>query len=383
MGVQGLVLAGAAHAGHHAASSTPAIALAFAGLIVGFTVGLTGMGGGALMTPILVLVFGVAPSTAVSSDLLASLVMKPVGGGVHLKRGTVDWTLVRWLCLGSVPAAFAAVLILKALGSGARVQHDIKLLLGWALLVASVAMVAKVVLQARASRRLAAAGQDPNDHPHTIKPIPTMLIGAVGGLIVGLTSVGSGSLMIVLLMLLYPRLSARTMVGTDIIQAIPLVAAATLGHLLFGDVSFSITGALLLGCLPGVYLGARLSSRARDGLVRPALSFVLLASALSLLGLSATSLGYTLGIVALTALPLWGAIDATMLRHADWEQAHRSRTFWVALQGVAAPFGVGLLGSIVYFTRVRPEVLAAGSNLEPFGPNDDQARGAVAAVVGT
>src|SRR5437588_4141352 len=100
--------------------------IVFAGAIVGFTVGLTGMGGGALMTPILVLLFGITPSTAVSSDLLASLVMKPVGGGVHLRNGTVNWSLVGWLCLGSVPAAFSGVLILKALGSGARVEDDIK-----------------------------------------------------------------------------------------------------------------------------------------------------------------------------------------------------------------------------------------------------------------
>src|SRR6202022_2652353 len=115
-------------------------------------------------------------------------------------------------------------------------------------------------------------------------------------------------------------LSARTLVGTDLVQAIPLVGAATLGHLLFGDVSFSLPGALLLGCLPGVYLGARVSSKARDGLVRPALVLVLLASALKLLGVETTTLGYTLAIVALTALPLWGAIDATIRRQADWER---------------------------------------------------------------
>src|SRR5204862_2475233 len=192
------------------------VALALAGLIVGFTVGLTGMGGGALMTPILVLLFKITPSTAVSSDLLASLVMKPIGGGVHLRRGTIDWRLVKWLCLGSIPSAFCGVLILKGLGSGPRLEDDLKLLLGWALLVAAVAMVSRVVLQAKASA-------PPNTLSHSIKPVPTLLVGVVGGLIVGMTSVGSGSLMIVLLMLLYPRLSTRTVVGTDLVQAIPLV----------------------------------------------------------------------------------------------------------------------------------------------------------------
>jgi uncharacterized membrane protein YfcA len=317
------------------------------------------MGGGALMTPILVLIFGVTPSTAVSSDLLASLVMKPIGGGVHLRRGTVNWPMVRWLCLGSVPSAFAGVLVLKALGSGQQVEHDITLLLGWALLVASVAMVAKAALQGLSARRLAALGEVANEQPHSIKPAATVLVGVVGGLIVGMTSVGSGSLMIVLLMLLYPRLAAKTMVGTDLVQAIPLVGAATLGHLLFGDVSLALTLPLLVGCLPGVYIGARVSSKARDTLVRPALVLVLLASALKLLGLETTTLGYALAIVVLTALPLWGAIDATLRRQADWERAGRRRTVWVAVQGLGAPFGIGFLAAIAYFLRVRRQVDAS------------------------
>src|SRR4051812_32665680 len=141
------MLAAASHGG--TAGNSP-VALAVAGLIVGFTVGLTGMGGGALMTPILVLLFGITPSTAVSSDLLASLIMKPLGGSVHVRHGTINWSLVRWLCTGSVPAAFAGVLILKSLGNGEQLEQDIKKLLGWALLVASVAMVGKAVLQAKA-----------------------------------------------------------------------------------------------------------------------------------------------------------------------------------------------------------------------------------------
>ncbi|MDQ1396927.1 MAG: uncharacterized protein QOG64_2186, partial [Acidimicrobiaceae bacterium] len=200
--VIGIILA----AGQGAGSTSNPVALAAAGLIVGFTVGLTGMGGGALMTPILVLLFGITPSTAVSSDLLASLVMKPIGGGVHLRKGTVNWTLVKWLCVGSVPAAFAGVFIIKAFGSGKQVEDGIKLLLGWALLVASTAMVAKAVLQSRSAKRLSDRGEAPNEQPHRIKPLPTVLVGVAGGVIVGMTSVGSGSLMIVLLMLLYPRL---------------------------------------------------------------------------------------------------------------------------------------------------------------------------------
>src|SRR5438093_6863304 len=126
--------------------------MALAGLIVGFTVGLTGMGGGALMTPILVLLFKVQPLAAVSSDLVAAVVMKPVGGGVHLRRGTVNFPLVRWLMVGSVPAAFAGVLILRQLGDGVVVQDRIKQVLGAALLLAAASIASKSLLQVRATR---------------------------------------------------------------------------------------------------------------------------------------------------------------------------------------------------------------------------------------
>jgi uncharacterized membrane protein YfcA len=248
--------------------------VALAGLGVGFVVGLTGMGGGALMTPVLVLLFGIRPLAAVSSDLVAAVVMKPVGGGVHLRRGTVRLDLVKWLALGSVPAAFAGVLVLRAIGA-ARVQDRLQVLLGVVLLLASVAMVARWLLQSR---------REPSTRPSArIRPLPTVLVGLVGGLVVGMTSVGSGSLMIVALMVLYPALSTRELVGTDLVQAIPLVLSAALGHALFGDVQVGLTGALLLGSIPGVYLGARVSSRAPDAIVRPALATVLLVSALKLL----------------------------------------------------------------------------------------------------
>lgn len=250
----------------------PAIALA--GLLVGFTVGLTGMGGGALMTPIMILFFKVSPLAAVSSDLLVSLVMKPVGGGVHLRRGTVRKDLVLWLCLGSIPSAFAGVLLLHALGAG-NVEPLLKRALGIALLASS----ASIVLKAWLNHRRAAGDELP---PVELNRPLTLLIGAVGGLVVGMTSVGSGSLMIVMLLFLYPGLKSNELVGTDLIQAIPLVGAAAIGHLFFGDVRFDLTTSLLVGALPGVYAGARLSSRAPDRVVRPALFLVLLTSGLKL-----------------------------------------------------------------------------------------------------
>jgi uncharacterized membrane protein YfcA len=226
--------------------------VAAAGLLVGFTVGLTGMGGGALMTPLLVLLFKVQPLAAVSSDLVAAVIMKPVGGWVHLRRGTVNFALVRWLMVGSVPAAFAGVLVLRQLGDGAVVQARIKQVLGMALLLAASSIAAKGLLQVRATRRpprMARAGPTPR-RPLRVRALPTVLIGVVGGLVVGMTSVGSGSLMIVMLLLLYPMLRSSELVGTDLIQAIPLVASAALGHLLYGDFQVDRSDRLAAGRQP-------------------------------------------------------------------------------------------------------------------------------------
>jgi uncharacterized protein len=253
--------------------------LTLAGFGVGIVVGLTGMGGGALMTPILVLVFGVPPVAAVSSDLAATAVMKPFGGLVHARRGTVRWPLVGWLCLGSVPSAFAGVLLLRLIGPGHTVQHLIQVALAVALLLAALGLVVK---EYSARRRPASA---PVSAPLRIRPLPTALLGAAGGLVVGLTSVGSGSLIIVVLLALYPSLRANDLVGTDLVQAVPLVAAAALGHALFGDLRLDIAAAVLVGSIPGVLLGARLSARAPAGVIRSALVVVLLASALKLFGL--------------------------------------------------------------------------------------------------
>ncbi|WP_344087728.1 sulfite exporter TauE/SafE family protein [Luedemannella helvata] len=251
--------------------------MTLAGFGVGAVVGLTGMGGGALMTPLLVLAFGVPPLAAVSSDLVASAVMKPFGGWVHARRGTVNWELVRWLCVGSVPAAFAGVLLTRLLPGDESVQHAIQYALGAALVLAAVGLIAK----ARAAQRAPAGA---TAQPIVVRPLPTALLGAGGGVIVGLTSVGSGSLIIVILLALYPALRPNDLVGTDLVQAVPLVGAAALGHALFGDLHLDIAGAILLGSVPGVLLGARFSSRAPAGVVRAALVVVLLTSALKMFG---------------------------------------------------------------------------------------------------
>jgi uncharacterized membrane protein YfcA len=284
--------------------------VALAGLVVGFTVGLTGMGGGALMTPILVLLFKVQPLAAVSSDLVASFVMKPVGGAVHLRHGTVNRSLAKWLVVGSVPAAFLGVLLLRQLGDGAAIQNRIKMSLGIALLLAVVTMIVRSVLNLR--RRSAALRRPTNGKaPLVIRPVATILVGLVGGLVVGMTSVGSGSIIIVMLLVLYPQLRASELVGTDLVQAVPLVGSAAFGHILFGDFHLGLTTSLLVGSLPGVFIGARVSTRAPGRIVRGALAFVLTASGLKLLDVGNVQLAVLLAVAGLAGPLLWRYIRAT------------------------------------------------------------------------
>ncbi|CAJ60280.1 MULTISPECIES: sulfite exporter TauE/SafE family protein [Frankia] len=280
--------------------------ITLAGFVVGAVVGMTGMGGGALMTPVLVLVFGVHPLAAVSSDLVASAVMKPVGATVHLRRGTVHRGLVGWLCLGSVPAAFSGVLVLRALGDSDAVQERIKVAMGALLVLAAAGMLAKSLVD---------RGRPPAPAGEVVirpRPLPTVLIGAIGGLVVGLTSVGSGSLIVVLLLGLYPRIRSSQLIGSDLTQAVPLVAAAALGHLLFGDFQLGLTGSLLLGSLPGVYLGARISAGAATSrIIRPALVVVISLSGLKLVGVPTVWLGGILFAMLGTAM-----VVLALRRHA-------------------------------------------------------------------
>src|ERR1035441_2164592 len=184
--------------------------------VVGLLVGLTGAGGGALMTPMLILLFSVKPSAAISSDLVAAVVMRPVGAAVHLHKGTVNLRLVGWMTLGSVPMAFFGAYLLRLLGNGSADSKHVEIALGAALLAGAAAMVVRFLLDRRSGQARTGQGAE-----GTIRPGPTVLIGMVGGLIVGLTSVGSGSLMIILLLFAYPMLSAGQLVGTDLTPAVP------------------------------------------------------------------------------------------------------------------------------------------------------------------
>jgi uncharacterized membrane protein YfcA len=349
-------------------------AIVMASVIVGFTVGLTGMGGGALMTPILVIFFGITPTTAVSSDLVAAMVMKPVGGGVHVRRRTVRWELVKWLCISSIPMAFVGVLLLNASGDSELVENTTKIFLGATLVLAATAMVFKSWLQGRRSA-LARAGKRQTLGPGgsiRVRVVTTLVIGAFGGLLVGLTSVGSGSIVIVCLMLTYPSLRGAQLVGTDLVQAVPLVASAALAHIIVGDFELGLTASIIIGAVPAVYLGARLSSKAPDGLIRPALVFVLLASALKLLNVPTTILAIILIAVVVIGLPVWGAFDSAIHPASSWNAAGLHRRRWIRWQAFGAPVVVGFAVAVAYFARVRPLLVAAGPT-DAIGPSSSPA----------
>lgn len=270
--------------------------VALAGLIVGLVVGMTGMGGGALMTPILVLLFKVEPLVAVSSDIVAAVIMKPVGGAVHWRHGTVHRPLVLWLMLGSIPSAFLGVILLRHFGSEKAIQAVVKTALGVALLVVAAGLILRPFLQRKRRVELPV--------PLKVSRLPTLLIGVVGGLVVGITSVGSGSLIIIMLLMLYPRMRLSELVGTDLVQAVPLVASAALAHVIFGEFHFALTASILIGSIPGVFIGARFSARAPDYVIRPALVVVLTASALKLLGVDTMLVGAVAALMTLLALTL-------------------------------------------------------------------------------
>jgi uncharacterized protein len=333
--------------------------IVIAGLVVGLLVGMTGAGGGALMTPILILLFGVTPSAAVSSDIVASAIMKPFGGAIHFRKGTVHMGLVLWLSVGSVPAAFAGVFIDQALGSGKGMQQNIEYAMGAAVILAAGAMIVKLLLDSAGQKKAEDLKQA--EPAIEVKRALTVIIGVFGGLLVGITSVGSGSLMIVLLMVVYPQLSMRRLVGTDIVQSMPLVASAAVGHALFGGLEFGLTASITVGSIPGVIAGAWLSSRASNILLRPIIAFVLTASALKLFGLSATTLAITMGIVALVGLPAWAFIDAWGRPDAVWQAAGCRRRKTLSLVSLGAPIGVGFVAAAVYFSRLRPRIVRAAS----------------------
>lgn len=251
-----------------------------AGFGVGVMVGVTGVGGGALMTPILVLLFGVAPAAAVGTDLWFAAITKLVGGAVHHSKGSVDWQVLRRLATGSLPASVLTLCWLHLSGAD-QVKHGLILnALGAVLLLTAVAMVLKKQTHALGQRLRSTA-------PVQFKraqPAMTVLAGAILGFLVTLTSVGAGALGAVMLLYLYPlRMKPARLVGTDIVHAIPLTLVAGTGHMMMGNVDFSLLGNLLLGSIPGIVLGSLIGSRAPENLLRGAISVVLVAVGVKLL----------------------------------------------------------------------------------------------------
>jgi uncharacterized protein len=208
--------------------------------------------------------------------------------------------MVGWMALGSVPTAFLGAYLLHLLGKGAGAALNVERALGAALLAGAAAMVFRWFLDRRSP-----GARDATVQRVAIRPLPTVLIGMVGGLIVGMTSVGSGSLMIVLLLFTYPMLGAKRLVGTDLTQAVPLTAAAALGALAFGHVEFGVTASIVIGSVPAVLVGSLLSSRAPDTFIRPVITFAIFASGLKYAGVGTTALGWTLAGVLLIGAGYW------------------------------------------------------------------------------
>ncbi len=249
---------------------------ALSGFAVGSLVGLTGVGGGSLMTPLLVLIFGVHPATAVGTDLLYAAITKSAGTLVHGANRTIDWTIVRRLALGSVPAAAVTLAAVAGVDTKAA-GKTIATALGWALLVTALILLVRPRLVAYVQARRTA----PPLAPAVIGGM-TVLFGAALGVLVTISSVGAGAIGVTVLMLLYPLLPTTRIVGSDIVHAVPLTLVAGLGYWWIGSVDVSMLVSLLAGSIPGVVLASLVSPRIPDGALRPLLSAVLMLVGLKL-----------------------------------------------------------------------------------------------------
>lgn len=276
-----------------------------AGLIIGILVGLTGMGGGSLLAPILILFFRIPPIWAVGTDIAYSTVTKAVGSIVHIRQKTVNFRVALLLACGSVPATFASVLLVQYLRTHYHgfINDVVLRALGVTLIIVAVLLVIKPIVMRRLQQRTVErqkqkAHQVQNGTEVTTvtdlvntssrwervyRPLITVIAGAFVGFLVGLTSVGSGTLIIVSIAFLFPRLGPKELVGTDIFQAFMLLAAGAIGYLTAGTINWPIVGLLLLGSLPGVLIGSRLSKFIPDRFMRPILATVLALSGFKLI----------------------------------------------------------------------------------------------------
>jgi uncharacterized protein len=249
-------------------------AIIFFGLGIGVLVGMTGMGGGSLMTPLLILIFGIQPTTAIGTDIFYSAVTKTVGGWRHLRMKTVNMELVKWLALGSVPAAVGGVALVSVIEN--HVGEDRLDSLVYAVLGGTLLMVGIITLARALILRNLVDERDRFDVERRHK-VAAVLIGATTGFVIGITSAGSGTVIAILLIAVY-RLAPKKVVGTDVFHAAVLLWAAGLAHIVGGNVDFSLAANILIGSVPGVIVGAALSSKAPQGFIRTALGLVLVGS---------------------------------------------------------------------------------------------------------
>jgi uncharacterized membrane protein YfcA len=288
------------------------------GFCVGILVGTTGVGGGSLMTPALILVFGTAPATAIGTDLAYAAVTKTVGGWRHWRSGTVDMKIALWLAVGSIPGALGGVYVLHlledALGRGSF-DDTLLTMVGAALLLTSVAVLARAMLRHVKGERDTV---EPFERRHKLG---AMLIGVSVGFVLGLTSAGSGALIAVGLIMVY-RLTPRRVVGTDVFHAALLLWVASLAHLVSGNVDLLLAGNILIGSVPGVWIGSGLATRVLpEGTLRPALGIVLLAAGLALLNKAGAD--YPISVIFL--VPAAVALAITAL-HFGRQRVARGRT---------------------------------------------------------
>lgn len=256
-----------------------ALSILVAGFVVGIVVGLTGMGGGALMTPALIFLGVGDTATVVTADLTAAAVYKTGGAIVHKREGSPNMQLAKWLMIGSIPMALLGPHLVSWVVAPEDIDDTLKLCIGFALLVAAATYALRLYLNLL---RVRGGGEHPDDNP-AVRPVPTMLVGALGGLLVGITSVGSGSVIMIALLMLYPGLSAVKLVGTDLVQAVPLVLAAAVSNIALHGLDWGILIPLVLGSVPGTLIGSAIAPRVPQSFIRRGIVVVLTMSGVALL----------------------------------------------------------------------------------------------------
>lgn len=295
--------------------TTAFFSIIIAGFLVGIVVGLTGMGGGALMTPALIFLGVGETATVITADLTAAAIYKSGGAIVHQREGSPNLQLAKWLMLGSIPMALLGPSIVRWFTDPDELDDALKMYLGFALLFAATTYAIRIYLNLRARRR----GVRNQSDEVKVRPIPTLLVGALGGLLVGITSVGSGSVIMIALLMLYPTLSAVKLVGTDLVQAVPLVFAAAIANIYHEGLDWGLLIPLLIGSVPGTILGSKIAPRINQSYIRRGIVIVLTMSGVALLDKSGWApLGVEethpvlvagVGVAMLVAVPVvWGLI---------------------------------------------------------------------------